>query len=78
MHDDKNLEMKLAEQCPAVLINRCVAQANKQVVRLTFFEVFGPTIEPRTAICMSLDDATAIYRLIGELLTKAASVQGLH
>ena len=63
-------ELDIAELGPAVLINRFYASITAAGVRVAFTEVYSPERLPqfRTAVCMSVQDAVALCRLLRVLL----------
>ena len=61
------IEQEIANGVQAPLVNRFNIRATAQVVRVVFFETYEASA-PRAACCMSIDDAIALQRVLGEII----------
>lgn len=76
---DKTEEMRTAELCAVVLVNRFVAGMDTTLTRIVFLEAFpSGALEPRTALVMLTSDAVALYQMLGELIAKQSNLAKAH
>ena len=72
------IEEGIAFSGPALHSNRFFVNAWPNAVRIAFLENSDPANTPqfRSAVMLSLDDAVALQKLLGELIVKVAQKQG--
>ena len=62
-----SIDVEISMSSPAILSNKFFITITASV-RIAFCEQLGDVIRPRTAVCMSRDDAHSLCILLAELL----------
>lgn len=78
VHGVDQREADIANGVQAPLVNRFHLRCTKHVVRMVAFESYDTCIIARAAFCLSIDDAIALQRTLGEGIARITSTGKGH